>query len=230
MQDPRFSQYPSGQPPPGPGYPAHPSQYPPQVHPWAGVPVAPKKPGAVPVPAILAVACFIALLLAGVVVRLVWFPATGPHSGAPEAGVVKYGHSGYEDGSVAFEAGISRENAKVVGDYLRQTGWFRGEAPASRVAGFARGSYGIGSATRGYGLPLAKLEADGAGYRVIVFTSETGYASDELRGFGYAAQRELTSRLGGKHVTVAIRLERKEGRGLAWDELFWDGSSAPQAE
>lgn len=232
MHDPRFSQppgasYPSARPDPsfGPQYGAPYSNAPPPVAPWQGTPVT--RPSSTKT-TLIAVVGVIAAVLVLVAIGVARSTTARPGPSAP-TGVVRYAHSGWEDGTVQYAVGLRDADGRMLGDYLRETGWFAGAASIGTdttadkvgVRGLARGSYGIGSKGRGYGTPHAKLEPNGGGLRAILYTTDAGFASPVARAFADDSQRELSRRF-GKHVTVVLRLEQKKGTGVTYDDLSWD--------
>jgi hypothetical protein len=136
---------------------------------------------------------------------------------------INYGANGNHTGRVSFETkDVARNDALAVGEFLSETGWFAGRPnPRPALRGKAMGSYGYGAAGRGYGEPEAEIVKSGSGLRVIVFTSAAAAKDDAVRDLAIDARSTLSQKL-GKPTELVVRVERKQGKGLAWDDYTWN--------
>ena len=139
-----------------------------------------------------------------------------------DGGEIKYAVNGTDRGTLAYAAGVRRQDAGVVGDWLKDKGWFlTKEDNRSALTGRAKGSWGTGASSRGIGGPLAKVATRGAGLEVIVYATPTDAEATDVIQFGAESADELKKKL-GKPVRFVIRSETKKGEGLEWVDAFWD--------
>jgi hypothetical protein len=157
-----------------------------------------------------------------VIVGLAMFRAIagGPQKArGPEAGVVTVGHSGFEDGHVAYTKDVPKNVASSVGTYLHQVGWFpngggdgsltnHGVPKYSRTQGAGRGS-----------VALVEMERTPGAYRIVLYSSNT---DESVKKLSKRAPAELTAQL-GVPVEWVVRVEKDLGHSIEWT----DWSPAP---
>ena len=144
-----------------------------------------------------------------------------------DGGEIKYAVNGMDRGIVSFGVGVRRQDAGVVGDWLKDKGWFVTK-PESRsiLSGRGKGSYGTGAASRGTGgTPLAKVNTRGEGLEVIVYAGPQDAEATDVMEFGAESADELKKRT-SKPVRFVIRSETKKGEGVEWVDAFWDSENA----
>lgn len=147
-----------------------------------------------------------------------------------DGGEIGYAVNGITRGKLVYAAGVRREDASAVGDWLREKGWFitRPENE-SRLTGKAMGSYGTGAAGRGYGEPLAKVNPRPPnGLEIIVYASQQNAESSDVGEFGAKTVEELKKRT-SKSIRFVIRSETKKGQGLSWVDTSWDSDPDQEA-
>jgi hypothetical protein len=143
-----------------------------------------------------------------------------------DGGEIKYAVNGIDRGTLVYGAGVRREDAGVIGDWLKDKGWFiTREETRSAISGKAKGSYGTGAAGRGSGGPLAKVALRAQGLEVIVYASAQDAEATDVIAFGTESADELKKKL-SKPVRFVIRSETKKGEGLEWVDSFWDSEDA----
>lgn len=145
-----------------------------------------------------------------------------------DGGDIKYSVNGIDRGTVVYAAGVRRQEAGAVGEWLKDKGWFLTKPDnRSPISSKALGSWGTGAAGRGIGGPLAKVAPRGEGLEVIVYASSQDAESTDVMAFGALSADELSKKV-SRPVRFVIRSETKKGTGLEWVDTFYD-SEDPQA-
>lgn len=148
---------------------------------------------------------------------------------ALEGGEIKYAMSGFEKGKVVYAAGVRPEDARAIGEWLKDKGWFLTNPDnKSAVTGKALGSWGTGAAGRGMGAaPLAKVAPrnQAQGLEVIVYASQQDAESTDVMAFGSLSADELKKKV-GRPVRFVVRSETKKGEGVSWVDTYFDSEES----
>jgi len=169
----------------------------------------------------------IGLFVLGVVVAGVVRGARGGGSGGSveSGGTVSLGSSG----TLRYGEGIRPDEANMVLQHARATGWLSGGSDAVKaVTGeddrrVAKPSWGTGAVGRGRGaVPHMIMERTSAGgVRVIALVDHPHETAPAVKAYAIKAEEELGAKLGRK-VTFVVRVETKKGRGLEWTDTTWE--------
>jgi len=160
----------------------------------------------------LGIVLMMVVLIGGAVLRT--FLGGPSKARGPQAGVVTLGHSGWEDGHVAYTKDVPKDAASKVAEYFRGAGWFPngGSDPAlaghgapklSRVQGGGHGT-----------VALVEVERTATAYRVVVYAKTVDAA---VKDFAPKARDALQTQL-ATQVELVVRVEKDLGSSIEWTD------------